>query len=149
MKKALLLCLAFSFLFLSASAQQTITGKITDASGLPLAGVSVRSLKSGKLTSTGNDGSFSIAASSDDELEISMIGYLTQMIRATGPLSIVLAQDNQSLMEVVLVGTRRVGRVKTETTAPVDVINVAQATAPTARDGSDFHPELCSPIFQL
>ena len=133
MKKALLLCLAFSFLYISASAQQTITGKITDASGLPLAGVSVRSLKSGKLTTTANDGSFSIAASTDDELEISMVGYLTQMIRATGPLTITLAQDNQSLMEVVLVGTRRIGRVKTETTAPVDVINVSLATAPTAR----------------
>ena len=39
----------------------------------------------------------------------------------------------EKIAEVVLVGTRRTGRVKTETTVPVDVINVGQATAPTAR----------------
>lgn len=133
MKKAFLLCMAIGWLFITAFAQKTVTGKITDASGIPLAGVSIKSVKTGKLATTGNDGSFTLNAAADDALEISMVGYLPQTVSANGPLTITLGQDNQSLMEVVLVGTRRIGRVKTETTAPVDVIKVAQATAPTAR----------------
>ena len=136
MKKAILFGMVMLCLLLSAMAQQSVSGKITDANGLPLAGVSVKSLKTGKLTTTGNDGSFTIATAANDEfekLEISMVGYLSQIISINGPLNIILVQDDKSLSEVVLVGSRRNGRVKTETTAPVDVINVAQAAAPTAR----------------
>ena len=105
MKKALLICLAISCFIFPALAQQTITGKITDASGLPLAGVTVKSLKTGKFSTSANDGSFSLSGNAGDELLISMVGYLSQQLTAgKEPVSIVLAQDNQSLMEVVLVG---------------------------------------------
>ncbi len=116
-------------------AQQAITGKVTDANGLPVAGVSVKSKKTGKMALTGADGSFSISVNADDELEISSIGYVKQTIRGnvSGPVNITLVQSIEELGQVVLVGSRRAGRVKTETTAPVDIINVAQASAPTAR----------------
>lgn len=134
MRKALLLFLPFLFLSLIALAQRTVTGKVTDNNGLPLAGVSVKSKKTGKGSVTANDGSFRVSAAADDELEISFVGYLTQTVSASGSsISVSLEQDNKGLTEVVLVGTRRQGRVKTETTAPVDVISVSQATAPTAR----------------
>ncbi len=135
MRKTLLLCTCVFFLFSAVSAQRVITGKVTDSNGLPLAGVIVTSKKTGKGTGTANDGTYSINVSTDDELEISLVGYIPQTIKADGSVSfsVTLAQDEKSLAEVVLVGTRRAGRVKTETTAPVDVINVGQATAPTAR----------------
>jgi iron complex outermembrane receptor protein len=135
MRKAVVLFLSFFFISLSILAQKTITGKVTDANGLPLAGVSVKSKKTGKGTVTANDGTYSINVTSDDELEFSMVGYFIQTARAdgAGAVNITLAQDEKSLGDVVLVGTRRAGRVKTETTAPVDVINVGQATGPTAR----------------
>ncbi len=134
MRKALLLFLAFFFAGLAAFAQQTISGKIVDANGIPLAGVSVKSKKTGKGTQTAADGSFKLTVSADDQLMISSVGYTTQTVAATGgTVNVTLEQDISELNQVVLVGTRRVGRVKTETTAPVDVINISQATAPTAR----------------
>ena len=110
--------------------QQTISGKITDANGIPIAGVSIKSKKTGKGTVTAADGSFRLTVSVDDELEITSVGYITQTVSAASPvINLTLAQSIEELGQVVLVGTRRAGRVKTETTAPVDVINVAQATA--------------------
>jgi iron complex outermembrane recepter protein len=115
-------------------AQQTVSGKITDANGLPLAGVSIKSKKTGKGTVTAPDGTFRLSVMNDDFLEISSVGFVTQTVSAENPtINLSLAQNVDELSQVVLVGTRRLGRVKTETTAPVDLINVGQATAPTAR----------------
>lgn len=134
MRKILFLLLAFFFAGLTCFAQQTISGKIVDANGLPLAGVNVKSKKTGKSAQTAADGTFKLAVAADDQLEISSVGYSTQTVAATGgTLNVTLEQAITELNQVVLVGTRRVGRVKTETTAPVDVINISQATAPTAR----------------
>jgi iron complex outermembrane receptor protein len=134
MRKILLLTLAFIFAGLTCFAQQTISGKIVDANGVPLAGVNVKSKKTGKSTQTAADGTFKLAVGADDQLEISSVGYSTQTVAATGgTVNVTLETAITELNQVVLVGTRRVGRVKTETTAPVDVINISQATAPTAR----------------
>ncbi len=133
MNKALLLLCAI-LLSTVAFAQQPITGKISDVNGLPIAGVSVKSKQTGKGTVTGADGVFRITAASTDELEFSSVGFTTQTVKATGGvINITLQIATEELSQIVLVGTRRLGRVKTETTAPVDVINVGQATAPTAR----------------
>lgn len=134
MRKALLLLVAFLCIGLVSFAQQMVTGKIVDANGLPLAGVSVKSKKIGKGTVTGPDGSFRISLSADDQLVISSVGYISQTLAtSTSEMTITLALSVEELNQVVLVGTRRLGRVKTETTAPVDIVNVAQATMPTAR----------------
>lgn len=135
MRKALFLFFSFLLTGIAVIAQQAVTGKITDANGLPIAGVTVKSKKTGKMALTGADGTFSLTVNSDDELEVSSIGFVKQTLKAnvSGPLNITLAQSIEELGQVVLVGSRRAGRVKTETTAPVDVINVAQAAAPTAR----------------
>jgi len=134
MRKALFLFICFSFFGILSFAQQVVTGKIVDANGLPLAGISVMSKKTGKVAISGSDGSFSLQASSDDQLVITSIGYLSQTISpGSGEIKITLIQTIEELGQVVLVGTRRLGRVKTETTVPVDVINVGQTTTMTAR----------------
>ncbi len=134
MRKALLLLLPLLFIATIAFGQKTVTGKVTDDNGLPLAGVSVKSKKTGKGTITASDGTYRITINADDELEFSFVGYTTQTSSASaGEVNITLKLGDKGLTEVVLVGTRRLGRVKTETTAPVDVINVGQTTAPTAR----------------
>jgi iron complex outermembrane recepter protein len=133
MKKTLLLTLAFIFAGITCFAQQTISGKIVDANGVALAGVSVKSKKTGKSTQTAADGTFNLTVAADDELEITSVGYSSKTVPARGTISVTLETAITELNQVVLVGTRRVGRVKTETTAPVDVINVSQATAPTGR----------------
>lgn len=134
MRKALLLIFLTFISGLVLYAQQTITGKITDASGQPLAGVSIKAKKSGKIALTGADGTFSLVVPAEDELEISSIGYVKQTVKTgNGTISVSLVQSVEELSQVVLVGSRRAGRVKTETTSPVDVINMSQVSGPTAR----------------
>lgn len=134
MRKALLLIFLTFISGLVLYAQQTITGKITDASGQPLAGVSIKAKKSGKIALTGADGTFSLVVPAEDELEISSIGYVKQTVKTgNGTISVSLVQSVEELSQVVLVGSRRAGRVKTETTSPVDVINMSLVSGPTAR----------------
>jgi iron complex outermembrane receptor protein len=134
MRKAIFLLISFLFFGSVVIAQRVVTGKVTDSNGLPIAGVNIKAKKTGKGTVTANDGTFRIQASADDELEISIVGYATQTVSAaSNDVNVSMAQDVAGLTEVVMVGTRRLGRVRTETTAPVDVINVGQAMAPTGR----------------
>jgi iron complex outermembrane recepter protein len=133
MRKIFFLFLTLCFTGIMAIAQQTISGKVSDQYGLPIAGATVKSKKTGKVVITAADGSFSITTDAGDELEISSVGYAKQTLAAGADLKVTLSQAVEELGQVVLIGTRRIGRVKTETTAPVDVINVGQTTAPTAR----------------
>jgi iron complex outermembrane receptor protein len=134
MRKALLLFFACLLLFTPLFAQETITGKVTDKDGLPLAGVSVKNKRTSRGVVTAADGSFRLAAAPGDEIEITMVGYLKQTVKAgAGEVNVVLEQNTTELSQVVMVGTRTAGRVKTQTPVPVDVVNVAQVTMPTAR----------------
>jgi iron complex outermembrane receptor protein len=111
-----------------------VTGKILDANGMPLSGVTIKAVKSGKMALTGADGSFSLAAAENDMLELSSVGFQKQTVSAkSSTLSVKMSTSVETMGEVVMVGSRRSGRVKTETMAPVDVINVGQATATTGR----------------
>jgi iron complex outermembrane receptor protein len=134
MRKAILLLFAVLFIFTAAFAQQPLTGKVLDKDGLPLAGVNITNKKNNRTTTTGNDGSFSLAGTAGDELEVSMVGYFTQTVKAgSGPVSVALDANSTELSQVVMVGTRSGGRVKTETPVPVDIVNVGQVGMPTAR----------------
>lgn len=132
----LLLTATMLFIALPLLAQkQTITGNVTDKNGHPLPDVSVI-IKSTKLgTSTDKNGAFSINASPNDVLVFSIIGFKTieQKVGTGTTIDITMEPGSSDLDEVVLVGTRRVGRVKTETPVPVDVVNIGQASLPTAR----------------
>jgi iron complex outermembrane receptor protein len=135
--KQLAIVIFFSLFYLSASAQrQNVSGKVIDArNGSPVAGASVlvRATKAGTTTNT--DGSFTVQAAANDVLEISMIGFKTMIVGVNGrsSLTISLESASEELAEIVLVGSRHGGRVKTETPVPVDIVNVGQVTATTAR----------------
>lgn len=134
MRKVFFLFIPFLLIGIVTMAQQTVSGKITDQNGLPLAGVSVKSIKTSKFTTTASDGSFSLSVNADDELEISSVGYATQTVRASNPvINISLIQSVEELSQVVLVGNRGAGRAKTETPVPVDIIRINQVGLPTAK----------------
>ena len=134
MRKVIFLFIAFLFTGIAAIAQQTVTGKITDPNGIPLAGVSVKSKKTSKITVTSADGSFRLSVGANDELEITSVGYVTQTVSATNPvINITLAQSIEELGQVVLIGSRSAGRAKTETAVPVDIIRINQVGLPTAK----------------
>jgi len=99
------MCLLLMTLSITISAQSRITGKVVDASGDPVIGVSVlvKGTVNGAITDLNGD--FSLEASSGT-LIVSYIGFLTQEIQIKGQSSfnITLIEDTQSLNEVVVVG---------------------------------------------
>ncbi|CAN5227405.1 TonB-dependent receptor [soil metagenome] len=118
------------------NAQSVISGKVTDvSSGLPLEGVSVKIKSSNVVTITNKQGDFSIKAAAADAIIFSYIGYEDQEITVASQTSInvQLVSAITDLGQLVLVGTRTGGRIKTESPVPVDIININQAGAPTAR----------------
>jgi len=134
MKKLVLIVLAIG-LFLSVAAQGPVKGKITDTKGIPVAAATIRTTLSGKMVLTGADGTFSIAITTGDEIEVNSVGYIAKRLTISGDKDLLIQLEiaTSEMDQVVLVGSRKAGRVKTETTAPVDVINVGQAAAVTAR----------------
>jgi len=117
---------------------RTITGKIIDASThTPLSNVSVKIKASGNGIATDAGGNFSLTAQTGDVLEISYVGYTMQTVTVgdQSVYSVELQPAFTELGEVVLVGSRSGGRIKTETTVPIDVVNVSRTSLPTARMG--------------
>jgi TonB-linked SusC/RagA family outer membrane protein len=101
-------CLPLVLLFatISAFAQQTITGKVTDATGqgIPSSTVIVKGTKNG--TSTSPSGTYSIKANKGDILVFSFTGYLSQEITLQDQttVNVKLLEDSKGLDEVVVVG---------------------------------------------
>lgn len=101
-------CLPFVLLLasISAFAQQTITGKVTEASGegIPSVTVMIKGTKNG--TSTSPAGAYSIKANKGDVLVFSFTGYLTQeiVIQGQSTINIKLLEDSKGLDEVIVVG---------------------------------------------
>lgn len=123
MKKFISLVLAAS-LSLMGYAQKQKEAKVVDAAtGLPVAGATVQ-IAGGSAIAADARGAFTITINNDDTVTISSTGYETIKTKA-GEQSIFLLTPLVKNLEVVSVGTRRTGRVKTETPVPVDVIGAA------------------------
>lgn len=93
----------------SASAQQRVSGQVTDNSGLEVIGASVFIEHTTIGTITDIDGAFSVVVPdslSRANLVISFIGYATQTIPLAGKsqINIQLQEDNKQLEEVIVVG---------------------------------------------
>jgi TonB-linked SusC/RagA family outer membrane protein len=106
------LCLVLFLIKLQAQ-NRTITGKITDADGKPVAGASVqvKGLKQGVAANA--DGVFSISVpASAKNLLFSSIGFLEQEVRigSQSSMNIQLAAGDKSLDEVVVVGYQSIKR---------------------------------------
>ena len=122
-----------SFLYAQAL---TVTGKVTDSkTGDALPGATIVVKSTGIGTSSGEDGSFSLNANPDDILTITRVGYKTITINVGNRtrIDISLESSSQELEQVVLVGSRRGGRIKTETAVPVDIININQVGLSSAK----------------
>ena len=85
---------------------RTVKGIITDETGEPMIGVTVRVKGSKTAAVTDMDGKFSIAAGAGDQLEVSYIGYATQTVSASNTqLNIQMKPDSATeLDDVVVIG---------------------------------------------
>jgi len=106
MKRKLSLILGCLFLFVGmALAQNKITGTVvSQADGLPIIGASVQiqGTKTGVVTNT--DGNFTLEVPSGKKLVISYIGMVTQTVSAKQGMKVVMADDNNTIGEVVVTG---------------------------------------------
>jgi TonB-linked SusC/RagA family outer membrane protein len=67
-----------------SSAQVTeVKGKIIDQSQLPLQGVTIKVLSSGIVTASDAKGEFGVRATKGDKLEISYVGFVTELVSIT------------------------------------------------------------------
>jgi len=135
MKLTPIFLLVCTFLSLGAWAQkENIKGTVRDAKGNPLEGVTVKDASSKAVTLTNNTGTYSINAKANDVLEFSFVGFETKKQLATGNnINVVLTASTSDLQDVILVGSRGIGRVKTESPVPVDVIKLSDVGINTAR----------------
>ncbi|NDE78260.1 MAG: TonB-dependent receptor, partial [Chitinophagaceae bacterium] len=106
MRKAILLCSLFALLGGFLQAQQTkVTGKVTDANGNALEGVSVSIKGKSAGAVTNSVGEFSIAATTGQTLVFSSVGLVSKELAVTGnALQVKMEASNATLSEVVVVG---------------------------------------------
>ena len=131
----LLLCMLLSAVSLSAQSKK-VSGKISDAvSNLPLDGVSVKIKAGSGGTTTSNDGTFTLSVNENDVLLISAVGYtsISVSVRNQSNIMISLQPEIADLSQIVLIGSRSGGRIKTESAVPVDVIKINQVGSITAK----------------
>ena len=103
MLSACLFLLALLLGNISISAQNNITGTVTDTQGEPLTGASVLIKGTQQGVSTDIDGNFAIKVAQGKTLVVSYIGYITQEVPVNSShLDIVLKEDQQILDEVVV-----------------------------------------------
>lgn len=86
---------------------KTITGKVTNERGEPLAGVSVQIKGTATATTTNNEGAFTLEVEDNAKaLVFSFVGMETKevAINDKAPMQVVLSQTSRALDEVVVVG---------------------------------------------
>lgn len=79
-------------------------GMVVDETGEPVIGASVKVVGTTTGTITGLDGKFSVNVPAGKQVEISFIGYLSQIISDFKQTTVTLKEDSQQLEEVIVVG---------------------------------------------
>jgi TonB-linked SusC/RagA family outer membrane protein len=95
------------FLSITAQAQTSVNGSVSDELGKPLEGATVANTNNGKRVLTNEKGAFTIeVGSADDMLEISFVGKQTRMLKAGSgaSLNVQLQINPNDLNDVVVIG---------------------------------------------
>ena len=128
----LLVCTLLSFQIFAQ--KETVKGIVRDTKGNTLEGVTIKVANSNLVTTTNKTGNYSINANTNEVLEFSFVGFETKKQIAVGnTINVVLTASTSDLQDVILVGSRGAGRVKTESPVPVDVIKLTDVGMNTAR----------------
>lgn len=106
MRRRLTLIFLSLFVVVSAAiAQTTVKGLVLSSEGNePVIGASVKVVGADKGVITDTDGNFSISVNSlDERLEVSYIGMITKIVKASHNLKVVLDPDHKQIDEVIVV----------------------------------------------
>ena len=105
MKKSRLITMLLALMVTMTSWAQGISGTVVDDNGDAVIGASV--VEKGnpqKGTITDFDGNFTIRVNEGTTLVVSYIGYVTQEVKATHNMRVVMKEDAQTLQDVVVIG---------------------------------------------
>ena len=105
MKKSRLITMLLALMVTMTSWAQGISGTVVDDNGDAVIGASV--VEKGnpqKGTITDFDGNFTIRVNEGTTLVVSYIGYVTQEVKATHNMRVVMREDAQTLQDVVVIG---------------------------------------------
>ncbi|AFK05006.1 TonB-dependent receptor [Emticicia oligotrophica DSM 17448] len=114
------------FLSIDLFAQsRTISGTVKDGTGAALPGVTIKIKGGTKGTTTDIDGKYSIGANNNDILQFSAVGVVAQEIPVgnNSTIDITLKNDEKSLNEVVVVGSRATQRSIVDSPLPIDILS--------------------------
>ena len=123
------LLITFLFLLTQSIVAQTVQGKVVDTDGEGLSYVNVLEKGTTNGVSTDDNGDFAISVKKiPTTLVFSSLGFETaeKRISNTNFITITLNDDNVSLDEVVLVGSRSKNRTVANTPVPVDIIDISE-----------------------
>lgn len=133
--KILLILISVLFLtqfIMAQTAAQTLKGRVESTTGEELIGASIQIKGSGTGTITDTKGDFTLKVQLNDILVVKYIGYTDKEItvKSFTPLKVVLAEDAETLEEVVVVGygtTRRKEITGSITSVKAEELNMVNA----------------------
>lgn len=125
MKKLYLILITFLIGAVAITNAQ-ITGTVTDEDGEPLPGASLVVVGTSTGTTSDFDGNFTLEANIGDMLRVSYIGFETLQLRVDQTIMNIKLTSGLALSEVVIVGSRNPNRTVTESTVPVDIIDMKE-----------------------
>lgn len=90
----------------SLMAQNILKGTITDETGEPVIGASIKEVGTTKGTVSDLSGQFQLDLPAGAQIEVSYVGFVTQRINVKGQsdLKITMSEDSKSLNDVVVIG---------------------------------------------
>ncbi|MBP3589773.1 MAG: carboxypeptidase-like regulatory domain-containing protein, partial [Muribaculaceae bacterium] len=122
---------------LTAYAQQKeVTGKVSDANGDPLAGVTVIVKGKNRGTTTDAQGNYRISVDAADALTFSYIGYTDyeEAVGAKSQMNIAMEEAAEQVEQVVVTGYQTIS--KERATGSFDIISADQIEKPTGNIAS-------------
>ena len=122
---------------LTFAQQKTITGTVSDETGLPLPGANVIIKGTSTGTQSDFDGNFTLTASVGQTLTFSYVGFVNQEIKVgtQNKLNVSLQPDAASLEEVVVTGySTRNQSVQTSAVVSISASDLAQMAPTTSID---------------
>ncbi|MCB4799234.1 SusC/RagA family TonB-linked outer membrane protein [Neotamlana laminarinivorans] len=122
-----ILTLLLVFVVQTAFAQEkTVSGMVTDATGLPLPGTTIVIKGTNKGASTDFDGKYSISTNEGSTIVFSFVGYTTKevIVGSSSTINVTLSEDAAALDEVIVVAFG--STTKEDFTGSASVINPEQ-----------------------
>ena len=127
-------------------AQSTISGTVTNSKNEPISGANVRLVGEKTATTTDFDGSFTLKSSiALPNLEVTMVGFATKIVRATaGKFTVVLQDEETKLNEIVVSASRTPERVLESpvTIERMTVRDIKKSGSPSFYDGLENMKEV-------